>query len=82
MALRLLRRHTALQKLRQRVTCRRHRGLLALAVLLLLLERYHLLLVLLSSKVLLLQLPLILNEGGKPRYIESGHAAPVYIVKP
>jgi hypothetical protein len=81
LALRLLRRHTALQKLRQCVSRRRHRGLLPLAVLLGLLPLLHAHLLFLLRLLLLLQLPLVLKEGRKPCYIESGHSR-LYIVKP
>jgi len=64
LALRLLRRHAALQELRQRVTRCRHRGLLSLAVLLRLLELLHAHLLFLLRLLLLLQLPLVLNESG------------------
>jgi hypothetical protein len=73
--LRLLRRHAALQKLRQSVAGRRLRGLLTLAVLLRLLPRLQAHLLFLLCLLLLLQLPLVLNEGGKPAYVESSHAA-------
>jgi hypothetical protein len=62
--LRLLRRHAALQELRQRITRRRHRGLPPLAVLLLLLKRLHAHLLFLLRLLLLLQLPLVLDESG------------------
>jgi len=64
LALRLLRRHAALQELRQRVTRRRHRGLLSLTILLLLLELLHAHLLILLRLLLLLQLPLVLDESG------------------
>ena len=69
--LRLGRYLSAGQQLRERIAGRRHRCLLALPVLLLLLECLKLHLLLLLRLLLLLQLPLVLNERGESA--ESGH---------